>query len=110
MSIKYKYGSKLTTVDGIVFHSKAEAERYLELKLLEKNGAIQDLRLQPKYPLIPKQHGERAVDYIADFEYTENGRVIVVDVKGMQTRDYIIKRKLFKWLYGDKYEFREERR
>jgi len=34
-----KYNSKKTTIDGILFQSKKEAERYTELKLLEKAGA-----------------------------------------------------------------------
>ena len=45
--------------------------------------------------------------YKDDFVYTENGRQIAEDAKGMPTKDYIIKRKLFRQLYGDQYEFRE---
>lgn len=95
-----KYNSKKILVDGIKFDSKAEANRYLELKLLEKSGEISDLRLQPKYEL---QEGFayrgkriRSITYIADFAYTsKSGEKIVEDVKGMKTDVYQMKRKLF---------------
>jgi len=69
-----KYRNIKTTVDGIRFDSKREAERYSELKLLERAGIITDLKLQPKFELIPKHNGNRALTYIADFSYTEAGR------------------------------------
>ena len=41
---------------------------------------------------------ERAVEYVADFVYTTAaGEVVVEDVKGVRTREYIIKRKLMLW-------------
>lgn len=103
-----KYKNKKTVADGITFDSKKEAHRYSELKLMEKAGLISDLKRQVPYQLVPAGHGERAVKYIADFTYMENGRLIVEDTKGYKTRDYIIKRKLFKHLYcGEGIEFRE---
>lgn len=95
-----KYKAKKTVVDGITFDSKKESERYCELKLMEKAGLISDLELQPKFLLIPKQKGERAVYYIGDFLYQENGKTVVEDVKGFRTKDYIIKRKLMLWVHG----------
>lgn len=109
MRTRNKYGNKKVEIDGIKFDSKKEAKRYIELKALEASGEIHYLVLQPKFELIPKQQGERACNYIADFSYSENGntKVVVEDTKGMKTPDYIIKRKLFKLNYGDMYEFRE---
>jgi len=111
-----KYHSKKTIIDGIVFDSKAEAYRYMELKRLEKAGAIQDLRLQVPFELIPTQRAtdtidsrgrkhrgrviERACVYKADFVYIENGRMVVEDVKGCKTPEYMIKRKLMLWVKG----------
>lgn len=89
-----KYNNKKTEIDGIKFDSKKEANRYCELKLLEKAGVIKDLELQVKFELIPKNGKERAVNYIADFVYTEAGKRVVEDCKGMRTKEYIIKRKL----------------
>lgn len=100
-----KYHNKKTVVDGIVFDSKKEANRYRELKLLEKAGEISDLRLQVKFELVPAiyEYGvcvQRAVTYIADFVYRENGETIVEDVKGMKTEVYKLKKKLMRWRYG----------
>ena len=48
-----KYKNKKTTINGIKFDSKLEAKRFTELKLLEKSGLIEDLKLQPSFELIP---------------------------------------------------------
>lgn len=100
-----KYHAKRTRLDGLTFDSQKEAQRYAELKLLERAGQIHSLRRQVKYELIPAQkiHGrtvERACSYIADFVYEENGQTVVEDVKGFRTKDYLIKRKLMLERYG----------
>ena len=97
-----KYRNKKTVKDGMVFDSKKEASRFRELQLLEKAGKIQNLQTQVKFELIPKQEGERATNYIADFMYQENGKTVVEDVKSEITRknpEYIIKRKLMLYRY-----------
>jgi len=98
---KYHVSSKeRRTNDGIVFASKAEMERYAELKMLEKAGKISELELQPKFLLIPKiKKGDRATYYIADFAYTKEGERIVEDVKGFKTAVYKLKIKLLLWKY-----------
>ena len=96
-----KYRNKKITVDGITFDSKKEYNRYCELKLLEKAGLIEDIKRQVKFELIPKQEGERAVNYVADFVYYDkNGEMVVEDTKGVRTKEYIIKRKLMLWRFG----------
>ena len=100
-----KYHAKRTRLDGLTFDSQKEAQRYAELKLLERAGQIHSLRRQVKYEFIPAQkiHGrtvERACSYIADFVYEENGQTVVEDVKGFRTKDYLIKRKLMLERYG----------
>lgn len=100
-----KYRSKKTSVDGLVFDSRREAARWQELRLLERAGSITELERQVSYTLIPPQRigkrvAERAVTYIADFRYRENGETVVEDAKGMRTRDYIIKRKLMLYVHG----------
>ena len=110
---KNKYNAQKTTVDGIEFDSKFESEHYASLKLLEKAGVIQDLKLQPRFLLqdgfIWNGHKERKIEYVADFEYTLNGKRVVEDVKSDATRTqvYQLKRKLFLYKYGDRVEFRE---
>ena len=103
-----KYHNQKTTIDGIVFDSKKEAKRYTVLKSLQDDGYIKDLKLQVPFELIPKQSGERAVKYIADFTYydIEKQVSIVEDVKGYKTDVYKLKRKLFKYRYPE-YEFLE---
>lgn len=53
--------------------SKREARRSEELSLMQKLGLISELEEQVKFELVPKQQGERAVTYTADFRYRENG-------------------------------------
>lgn len=98
-----KYGNvKTTTSDGITHDSIKEANRWCELKLLERAGKIRLLQRQVRFELIPKQDGERPVFYIADFTYIEDGKYVVEDVKGKRTKEYIIKRKLMRWIHGIK--------
>ena len=116
-----KYGNKKIIVNGIVFDSKREANRYCELLLLQRARKIKNLELQKEYELIPAQFesyarygkkgqrlkdGQRCIEqgvkYKADFVYTQNGKIIVEDTKGMRTKDYIIKRKLMLWRHGVK--------
>lgn len=97
-----KYKSRKTRVNGLTFDSKREANRYSELLLSERGGAINGLKTQVPFELIPKQDGERAVKYIADFVYEQDGRTVVEDCKGFKTKDYIIKRKLMLWRHGIK--------
>ncbi|MST70664.1 DUF1064 domain-containing protein [Mogibacterium kristiansenii] len=102
-----KYHNRKTIVNGHTFDSKKEANRYSELLLLERAGAIHDLRTQVKYVLIPSQRSketgkviERECSYKADFVYTEGGETVVEDVKGYRTKEYIIKRKLMLHVHG----------
>ena len=44
-----KYHNKKVIVDNIKFDSKKEANRYNQLKLLEKANLISELELQKKY-------------------------------------------------------------
>ena len=100
---KSKYGNKKTTIGNEKYDSRKEARRYLELKRLEEQGEISELRKQVKFELIPKQDGERAVRYYADFTYIQNGELVVEDVKSPVTREngvYVIKRKLMLYKHG----------
>ena len=121
LAYRSKYHSRKTTVDGIEFDSQKEARRFRELCLLERAGKITDLQRQVKYVLIPQQREftneiytrgnkkgcfkpgkilEYECSYIADFRYIDNGKIVVEDVKGMRTKDYIIKRKLMLHVHG----------
>lgn len=101
MPARPKYRNRKTIADGRVFDSKREANRWALLRIQQRDGVIFDLRRQVEYELVPKQVGERPVKYVADFVYvTRAGTVVVEDVKGVKTRDYVIKRKLMLWRHG----------
>lgn len=114
-----KYGNRKVIIDGLKFDSRKEANRYCELKLLERAGQITNLRTQQTFELIPAYYEnyerysktgkrltdgrrcvERAVCYKADFVYKENGKTIVEDTKGFKTKEYIIKRKLMLYIHN----------
>lgn len=100
-----KYHNTKTFINGIKFDSKLEAKRYTELKLLEKQGLIKDLTIQPSYELIPsfKKNNKtyRKTQYIADFSYydIDLDKTIVEDTKGFKTDVYLLKKKLFEYNY-----------
>lgn len=100
-----KYKNKKTIVDDIQFDSKLEANRYKELKLLQKSGKIKELQLQPSFELIPsfKKNGKtfRKSTYKADFSYidTSTGETIIEDTKGFITELYKLKKKLFEYKF-----------
>ena len=102
---KSKYGAvRVRTVDGIEHDSKKEAARWQELNLMLRARIIEDLQRQVRFELIPKQDGERACTYIADFVYIDRktGQKVVEDVKSPATRTeaYRIKRKLMLLVHG----------
>lgn len=101
-----KYRNKKVVVDGIKFDSKHEAEYYLHLKKLKEKGKIKDFGLQQKFELQPsfKKYGKthRAITYTVDFAiYHNNGEVEYIDVKGVETQQSKIRRKLFDYKYPD---------
>ncbi|MEH7651990.1 DUF1064 domain-containing protein [Bacillus safensis] len=95
-----KYGARKTVVDGITFDSKAEAKYYEHLKWLKQTKQIKDFSLQPRFELQEafKKNSKtfRKIEYIADFEVTKlDGSKEVIDIKGMETKEFAIKRKLY---------------
>lgn len=97
-----KYGANKKEVNGILFHSTKEANRYSELRLLLKAGMIGLLELQVPYELNPG--GTHSLKYIADFVFTYSvtGEKIVEDCKGMRTSSYKKKRRLMLKVHGIK--------
>ena len=81
------------------FDSVVEKDRYVFLSGCEKRGLIHELELQPKFVLVDKftraDKTYRELKYIADFKYIENGSVVIEDVKGYPTPEYLLKRKIF---------------
>ena len=120
MYSKYN-SSKCLCNQGHKHDSRKEARRCNELHFLQMAHEISGLEVQKKYILIPAQREpssevykrgpkkgqlkegkvlEKECAYYADFCYTENGRYIVEDTKGMRTPDYKIKKKLMLYVHG----------
>lgn len=102
-----KYHNRKVTVNGITFDSQKEADRYLELMLLQKAGQIDRLKLQTEFTLqeaftTPDGEKVKAIRYRADFTYRKKMRdgadtywvSVVEDVKGYRTKEYQQKRKM----------------
>lgn len=91
-----------------LFHSKAELKRCLELELMQRAGEIADLQRQVQFSLTVPAHRAPTGNwvlplyvgcYIADFVYLKDGKQIVEDVKGFDTPEYRLKKRLVKALH-----------
>lgn len=99
-----KYKARKTTIDGQTFDSLIEAKYYIYLKEKQSRGEIQGFKCQPVFLLQEafKKDGQtfRRIDYKADFEVTyPDNSIEIIDVKGMETEAFKIKRKLFEHKY-----------
>lgn len=104
-----KYGNRKTEVNGLLFDSRHEASRWIELTYLERAHMIRDLQRQVPFELIPKQVDasgkvvERAVKYVADFVYFDkDGNLVVEDAKSPATRTdaFLLKKKMMLYFKG----------
>ena len=92
------------------YDSKKEYKRSVELKHLEQQNIISDLKEQVVYVLLPKQEikgyngkiicGRREMKYIADFVYNRDNKEVVEDCKGYRTTEYKKKKNLMKKILG----------
>ncbi|TKI66642.1 DUF1064 domain-containing protein [Lysinibacillus mangiferihumi] len=101
---KAKYGNKKVVHDGITFDSAIEARYYDHLKNLQAQGVVTAFELQPRFVLLPKfeKNGKkyREIGYNADFTvHYADGRTEVVDIKGMVTQQFELRKKLFEYRY-----------
>lgn len=100
-----KYYNTPVDYDGHHFDSKAECDRYIELKLMQDMGVISGLELQKTFVLQPKGRypsgkAYSAITYIADFVYFIGDEAVVEDVKGFRTREYMMKKKMMAKVYN----------
>lgn len=109
-----KYHARKTTVCGRTFDSRREAEVYLELLAQKQAGEIVRIGFQPSYTLLAgfvdnTGKKQRPITYTADFFVTyADGRSEVIEVKGMRTRDYLLRKKLFLHMMREKDIFFRE--
>lgn len=87
-----KYGNHKVHVGMEKFDSKRELNRWNQLLWRQSIGEISGLERQISYSLIV--NGEKIADYICDFQYYENGMLVVEDAKGFRTPGYRLKKKL----------------
>ena len=101
-----KYRNQPVVIDGVRFDSKREANRWQELKILERAGKISMLRRQVPFVLAApvKIEGEKrarpALRSVVDFTYWCDCAFVVEDTKGRETPVSRIKRHLMKSVYG----------
>jgi hypothetical protein len=96
-----KYSAQSSWIDGIRFASKAEAKYYQTLIYRERLGEVTDVRLQEPFVVLgPK--GQVVCTYRADFVFWDasEGRQRVIDVKGMQTPLFKLKKKVVEAFLG----------
>lgn len=104
---KNKYNARKTVMCGHAFDSKREAEIYLDLLSRKQHGEIVRIGLQPSYTLLAgfkdnTGKNQKPITYTADFFVTyADGRNEVIEVKGVRTRDYMLRKKLFLHMMRD---------
>ena len=98
-----KYFAKKTVAMGLKFDSRWEAERWGQLKSMERAGIVTQLERQIRYDLTIND--VKICSYIADFRYLleeENGlfKLVVEDAKGILTPEFKLKKKLMKAIHN----------
>ena len=84
----HKYGAKATVVDGIRFDSKKEAQYYRDLKLRQRAGEVLGWLRQ-----VPIRLPGGTILRIDFLEFHTDNTVHFVDVKGMETKEFKIKKR-----------------
>lgn len=124
MSARRKFGEKKVRNAWGEFDSKSEWYRYAELMFMQRKGLISGLQRQVSYEIIPaikkvvekplktkikyvERVDEMAAHYTCDFQYFQDGVLIIEDAKSEATRkekDYVLRRKLMKHLIKEQNE------
>ena len=98
-----KYGNLKTEYNGTVFHSKKEAEYAQRLDFMKRATSLRD-RVTSYDMQVPFQvimNGKKICRYIADFKVQyADGHEEIIDVKGVRTQMYSLKKKLVEAQYG----------
>jgi len=103
---QHKHHAQPVTIDGHRFASTLEARHYQTLKIANEKGWITGLELQPRFVLqeklkLPSGKAQRAIVYVGDFRFTQDGRDTVVDSKGQLLPMFLLKQKLFRVKYPE---------
>lgn len=87
-----KWNNTPTVVNGVRFDSAKEADHWVKLQALARDGLIWELRRQVTYEL--RVRGWLICRYKADFVFRDAKGEHVQDVKGYATREYKLKKRL----------------
>ena len=87
-----------TEYNGVTYASKSEAAYAAHLDVLKKAGLVTRWEGQVKWPLVV--NGVKVCGFVPDFKvYGKGGAWWLVEVKGMETAVWKLKRKLFAALH-----------
>jgi len=99
-----KFHARRTMVDGIKFPSRAQAARYVELRIEEEKGFIDSLNAHPMTHKLAVNGGLIGT-YTPDFVYRHGVEWVTEDVKGGPvSRDVPLRLKLMEWCHGIKVQ------
>jgi len=97
--IGHKFHAVRCEQDDIKFSSKSERAFYNKLKILQKSGEVEFFLMQVPFRLPGN------TKYVVDFQvFYSDGTVSFIDVKGMTTPMFIMKKKQVEELYPIKIE------
>lgn len=92
--MKHKFKAKPTEIDDIKFSSRAESNRYANLKWQQEHGEVLFFLRQVPF------HLPGGVKYVCDFMvFWADGDITIEDVKGFKTDMYKTKKKLVESIY-----------
>jgi hypothetical protein len=100
---KSKYGNLKTEYDGYVYMSKKEANYAQQLDYLKKAKDPRDkvISFERQVPFQIILNGVKICKYMADFKVIfGDGHIEIIDVKGVRTQTYRLKKKLVEAQYG----------
>jgi hypothetical protein len=95
---------EMRTFNGKLYASKKEMDWAMKFQALAAQGKITEYEEQKRIELVPKDALGRAVCYVADFYFMENGTRKVVDAKGHKTQLYMLKKRILYHLHGIEIE------
>ena len=105
LNSKSRYSTYKPVIDDIEFDSLMEAKYYIHLMAQKKAGVIKSFERQVPFELQPrfKKEGKiyRPITYISDFVVYYQDKTYVIDIKGTETTEFKLKRKLFEYKFPD---------
>ncbi len=97
-----KYKNKRTLYNGVWYQSGAEAKYAEQLDALSLSPKTKPISIERQVEYKISQNGVHMFSYFADFRVTYSDRVEVIDVKGVRTDYYKLKKKFVENFYNIK--------